>query len=239
MYHDLAEADASASPYSISVKAFTDQLRTLKRTGFETISFAFLFDALERDRNLPSKCAIITFDDGYESFRTRAVPALNEHGMSATVFLVAGELGGSNRWDQADGISSKRLMNEQQIHEALEAGMEIGAHGWKHRDLTACTTSELQEETAVAKKKLEQLFEQRISAFAYPHGRYNETAMFAVREAGYRGAVSIFSREPSVADNPYAMRRVYVHAGDGPTRFRIKLSRLYLRFMAWRGDPSQ
>jgi hypothetical protein len=56
-----------------------------------------------------------------------------------------------------------------------------------------------------------------------------------LKEAGYEGALCIFSNERMVTTNPFNMRRIYVHAGDNNVRLRMKLSPVYGRLMALRG----
>jgi len=75
--------------------------------------------------------------------------------------------------------------------------------------------------------------------FAYPYGKGPTRLYPLLAEAGYRGAVTIFSNEPTVTANRFCMRRIYVHKGDGRIRFRLKLSKPYLRYKAFRGLPSQ
>jgi peptidoglycan/xylan/chitin deacetylase (PgdA/CDA1 family) len=154
--------------------------------------------------------------------------------MSATVFLVAGELGGCNRWDLEEGFPRRALMTDTGVREVLAQGIEIGSHGWAHRDLRVCSGSELDEELVRSRDELQQRFGVRIETFAYPYGRHAARHFQPVAQAGYRAAVSIFSNAPTVTHNPFMMRRIYVHAGDTPGRFRFKLSPLYLRYVAWR-----
>jgi peptidoglycan/xylan/chitin deacetylase (PgdA/CDA1 family) len=238
MYHHIRSDGAKCTPYSITADRFNRQLAVLRKKGYRALSFAELFAESNRARASLKKRVIITFDDGYKSFESHAAPALLSHGFTATCFLVAGEIGGSNRWDQHEGMPALPLMDAEAIRLLLKQGMEIGAHGWKHRDLTKCDAKELDEEIVGSRTVLEKEFAQPISTFAYPYGRFDERIASAVRAAGYLGAVSIFSDAASVTADPFAMRRVYVHDGDGPLRFRAKISRPYLRLVAARRIPS-
>ena len=232
MYHHL---DGSAdTPYALSVGQFIAQLDALRRSGFATLTFSDLSKAMQGHRECPGKPVLLTFDDGYESFRELAVPALAGRGMKATVFVVAGEIGGFNRWDVETGIPRRALMPEQGIREVIAAGMEVGSHGWAHRDLTACSDAELDEEIGWSRQELQRRFGVEVGAFAYPYGRHGARLFPRLVQAGYHCAASIFSNAKTVTENPFAMRRVYVHPGDTPLRFRYKLSPLYLRYVARR-----
>src|SRR5439155_1384889 len=52
------------------------------------------------ERLLPPRAIIITFDDGYRSNRTIALPLLRQYGFGATIFLVTAQLGKTNAWDR-------------------------------------------------------------------------------------------------------------------------------------------
>lgn len=49
--------------------------------------------------SLPERAAAITFDDGYADNFSNAMPRLRAHGMSATFFVVTGELDGGRMWN--------------------------------------------------------------------------------------------------------------------------------------------
>lgn len=238
MYHHLLVDDV-ASPHAISISQLRQQVDLLSRGGFTTISFRQLANFMAEDRKPPRKSIILTFDDGYESFRELAVPVLTARGMTATVFVVAGEIGGDNRWDFDRGYPRRTLMDDAGIREVLAKGMEVGSHGWAHRDLTVCSDAERDEELARSRQELHRRFGVDADAFAYPYGRYSTDQFEHVARAGYRVAVSIFSDEPSVTANPLAMRRIYVHEGDTALRFEWKLTPLYLRYVAWRDSARE
>ena len=183
------------------------------------------------------RIAIITFDDGFRSFFELAFPALKRRGMRATVFVPAGEIAGTNRWDLAAGYPQHPVMSDGELREIAAAGMEIGSHGWAHRSLPECSELEAREELVQSRERLGELGLVP-DIFAYPYGHYSRHCVEIVNEAGYQAAASIFSDAPSVTANRFAMRRIYVHPGDTPLRFRSKLSRAYLRYKAMRGMPA-
>ena len=234
IYHHLEPDGARLTHCAHSIGRFTAHLDGLKNAGFKTLSFCALFDILERGGRVPGKSVLVTFDDGYESFRQLALPALVKRGMTATVFVVANEMGGFNRWDAGSDIPRRELMNDSGLKEILSAGMEVGVHGWNHRNLPRCTQSELGEEIVTAKAHLEQRLGIRTDVFAYPYGYYSKRLFPLLKQTGYRGAVSVFSDEQTVTSEPFAMRRVPLYEHDNAWRFRFKISKLYSRYMAWR-----
>ena len=75
-------------------------LDALAAHGYRTLTLAEAAARRRGGRRLPRRSVVLTFDDGCRCFRERAVPELAARGMTATLFAVSGELGGSNRWDR-------------------------------------------------------------------------------------------------------------------------------------------
>jgi peptidoglycan/xylan/chitin deacetylase (PgdA/CDA1 family) len=236
VYHHLEPNCVPITPYAVFAKQFAKHLDVIRRAGFVTVSFRRLFDAMEGKALLPTRAVIITFDDGYQSFYDLALPELSRRSMTATIFIVAGEIGGVNKWDSNKNYPQRRLMNEHQIREVLAAGMEIASHGWAHRDLTACSETEQQQEIIRSRLELQSRFGVPIEAFAYPYGRFNRRHCVALKEVGYRGGVAVSCNSPNVTQHRFAIWRVYIRAADTALRVRMKISPLYLRLRAWRAQ---
>ena len=234
MYHYIEDSKGQASPYAISLSQWTQQLDYLKRHNYQTLSFAELYKLLDSGARPPRKSVILTFDDGSMCFHEFVLPALAARGMKATAFLVAGEIGGINRWDAEKGGPRRILMGETEIGELVNQGIELGAHGWSHRRLTACGPADLTLEVEQSRQELERRFGQPITTFSYPYGEWRREHLSVLARAGYQGAVSVFAEYPFVTSNRYAMRRIPIHSGDNVLRFALKMSRLYLRYVAHR-----
>lgn len=94
MYHGLVERPlAPFCWHQLDLARFTAQLEHLARQR----RVLPLEEALVRwaEGRLPPRAAALTFDDGYLSNRTLALPVLQRLGLPATVFVVTGMLGGS------------------------------------------------------------------------------------------------------------------------------------------------
>ena len=76
----------------------------------------------------------LSFDDGYADFAEYALPVLRRYGFTATVFVIAGRMGGDN----ADAAGPRKpLLDADQVAGLAEAGVEIGSHGLMHVSLPA------------------------------------------------------------------------------------------------------
>ena len=240
MYHDVqARSAAHYPPYTVSMQLLESHLDYLHDSGRRCIGFDELFSIMEGREAPTGREVLITFDDGYESFRTLVTPALAARGMTATVFVVAGRVGSYNSWDAdyKSGFDRRELMSGDGLKEVAAAGMYVGSHSWTHPDFNRCSEAEVGSELRRSRDALEELLGRAVQDFSYPFGTYSKRHFALLQSCGYRCAVSIFSSEKYVTSHPYAMRRVYVHAGDELVRFRLKLSRLYLRLLAFKKHP--
>ena len=110
------------------------------------------------------------------------------------------------------------LLDAEELRTLAAAGVELGVHGFDHRDLVGRS----HEKLGAKRSKLEDLLHQvtgvRARSFAYPRGLWDESARCAVESAGYSVAFSVFrdGGDTSVA-------RVDVTAKDTLGVFKLKL----------------
>ncbi len=97
MFHRVhAEADP-LFPGEAHASSFDQKMGWLKR-WFNVLPLAEAVAGL-REGRLPSRPAVVTFDDGYADNRTVALPILLRHGLPATFFVCSGFLDGGRMWN--------------------------------------------------------------------------------------------------------------------------------------------
>lgn len=238
LYHHLvAHDEPDPGAYEVSARAFRAHLDLLRAWRYEVLTLAALARVIAQGSGQGRLIAVVTFDDAYRSFAELALPELRARRMSATVFVPGADIGGANRWDRDSGQPERAIMTVGQLRSAIAEGIEVGAHGWRHRNLTACSADELAEEIHRPREELAQQLGQAPQTFAYPYGEFAPQHPPMLQAAGYAAAAAIFSAERTVTANPFAMRRIYVHPGDAPWRFACKLSGPSLRLKAHQGIP--
>jgi peptidoglycan/xylan/chitin deacetylase (PgdA/CDA1 family) len=215
MYHSVAPETDDPYQVTVSPDRFEEQLSWLERRGLRGVSMAELLAA--RQRNCDDGLVGLTFDDGYEDFLRYAVPALTRRGFTATSFVIAGRLGGTNAWD-ADG-PRKPLLTAAQVREVGAAGMEIGSHGLRHVTLDRTTGLALLREQQLSRSMLQEVTGAAVSGFCYPYGNLSGRVVDGVAEAGYDYGCAIWT---GAHTGQYALPRVYVGQSDGPARLRAK-----------------
>ncbi|MGY2127005.1 polysaccharide deacetylase family protein [Blastococcus sp. SYSU DS0617] len=218
MYHSISPATIP-DPHLLRVHPdrLDAQLRTLRRLGLRGVSLGELMAA--RDRGEGHRMVALTFDDGYRDFLEHAVPVLDRHGMTGTVYVVADRLGGENDWDEGPRLP---LMDADQVRAVAAAGHEVGSHSLSHAHLAGLGPAALQAEVAGSRSVLEEVLGRPVRGFCYPYGDFDTAAADAARDAGYDHAC--VTRDYSVGDR-HTLPRSYVGQRDTGPRLVAKLAR--------------
>jgi peptidoglycan/xylan/chitin deacetylase (PgdA/CDA1 family) len=89
----------------------------------------------------------------------------------------------------------------------------FGAHTIHHADLEHLTDPvEVQGEIGLCRTLLEQELEHPVNTFAYPHGHIGSCGLSAVKQSGYRWAVTILPGFNTQRSNPYLLYRMQADA---------------------------
>ncbi len=216
MYHSVH--DDRDDPYRITVTParLEAQLRWLRRRGLRGVGVRDLLAATARGE--ARRLVGLTFDDGYADFLDHAVPILQRHGCTATVFVLPGRLGGDNTWDELG--PRKPLLTADGLCRAAAAGMEIASHGMRHVRLTDADDATLREEVHGSREHLRTLTGEFPVGFCYPYGEADARVTAAVRDAGYAYACAI---DPGALSGVHALPRV--HIGERDTAWRLHAKR--------------
>lgn len=74
--------------HSVEPLEFEAQLKFLAANEYQTLRADNLHEYLTRDKKVPSKAVLLTFDDGWQDLWTVAYPLLRKYGLSALSFIV-------------------------------------------------------------------------------------------------------------------------------------------------------
>ena len=216
-YHSL---DESGSVISVSPAAFGAHMASLHARGYRGIALGDLLDAWEGGAPDPARAVVLTFDDGFRSVLEHAAPVLAGFGFRATVFAVAGHVGGRNDWpSQGAGVPLLPLCSWTELRSLAAGGVEIGAHGMTHAPLDAAPPDVERREIDDAHAALEDGLGAAVRAFAFPYGVAAASARDRVR-ARYRAACGVAMREATAAEDRHWLSRIDAYYLRAPRLFR-------------------
>jgi peptidoglycan/xylan/chitin deacetylase (PgdA/CDA1 family) len=227
LYHRVVKENIKDSVVGIYVteKVFDEQLEHLQKTGFNTITFFDIHNALKGNKTLPKKNIILTFDDGYEDNYTSAFPLLKKHNFTAVIFLVTGH--DYNIWDSGKKEPDAKLLSKTQVHEMYKYGIEFGAHTLNHSKLTEIKENELVKEIYNSKIYISKELNLPLLSFAYPYGECNLMVKKAVKSLGFEFGVATDSGPLSFLKDLYQIRRQIIFSHTSLFQFKKKISRWY------------
>jgi peptidoglycan/xylan/chitin deacetylase (PgdA/CDA1 family)/glycosyltransferase involved in cell wall biosynthesis len=223
MYHHVGP-ETGLGTLTVTPAEFAIQMKWLQEAGFECICPSQWRSWCEDGTPLPAKPIIITFDDGYADLERYAFPILEGRNMKATVFVVTGEIGGTNNWDRHKGLAKSLLLNADQVKYWSQKGIEFGSHTRTHCDLSKCDKDQIHREIIGSADDLESVTGVRPRSFAYPYGIYTLKVTEIVSRA-YGTGFSVNDGRNHLGTDYCALKRTMVLARDTKSAF---LSRLHI-----------
>src|SRR2546426_3181826 len=192
----------------ITPAAFEAQMKELKDRGITVIPMQDLLAWKRGEKNIPPRCAVISFDDGWKSQYEVAWPIMKKFGYPFTMFIYTeGVRGGS--------LGGGGAITWEQLAEMRDNGVDIQAHSATHQDLREGHTITLaspggkktrtkltgpqyeqwvQNEVVGSKELLEQRLGIKVNCFAVPFGNYNEHVKELARNAGYEAMFTVYGQ---------------------------------------------
>lgn len=215
MYHSLSRAAAAPfRRYALDPTLFEAHLSYLAAHRYDTLTVSELTERWASGEPLSAKTVVLTFDDGFADFHTRALPALARHGMTATLYVVTGYVGDTSQWLRSEGEGDRRILSWGQLGEIAAAGIECAGHTHTHPQLDVLPAHRVHDELSRSKRLLEEQLQVPVHSFAYPFGYHCATVRATAAAVGYRSACAV-AGQVSVGGDRFAIPRLTVPAGTG------------------------
>jgi len=217
VYHVIntqpAGSSANAALY-VPTSDFSSQMQALKANGWHAVTLDQLEAYWTRGTPLGSgQPIVITFDNGYASQYTNALPVLKGLGWVAVENL------------QLTGLPpSEGGLTDAQIRGLTAAGWEIDTQGLDHTDLTTLDPAQLANDLAAARQMLRSRYGARVNWFSYPSGDYDPTVTAAVTAAGYVGATTVNPGWAGPQQDRFRLPRLPVTAGTTPSQLLAEIT---------------
>lgn len=193
--------------YDVLPAAFTAQLDWLVANGYTTILPRDLVAYWDAGSPLPPKPVILTFDDGFPSWVTHVLPALQARGMVAEFYLTL------------DAIAVKAV-HWADIRALAAAGNGIGAHDVHHVQLAGlgkghdATADMMWHEVNDIRAIIRAHVGTAPDSMAYVGGGFDATLVALVKQAGYSSARSIRRGVVQTTTQRWALRVVRIGGHD-------------------------
>jgi peptidoglycan/xylan/chitin deacetylase (PgdA/CDA1 family) len=183
MYHVIAPPPSGA-PFPglyVAPAEFAAQMQALKAAGWHAVTLDQLRAYWIRGVALgPGRPVVITFDNGYRSHYTEALPVLQRFGWVADENIQLGGL-----------PPSQGGLTDAQVRGLIAAGWELDTQGISHADLVQLDAGQLRYQVASARQILRRRYRVPVNWFCYPSGHYDSTVIASVQAAGYVGSTTV------------------------------------------------
>lgn len=224
MYHQVTPCPRPEfRRYAITPRAFAAQTAWLALAGYRTIGLDALLDHRDSHRPLPSRCVIITFDDGLQDCVDHVAPVLSARGFTATFYLVADLVGKTSRWTLPELGIELPLMDWRAVRSLEAAGFQCGSHTMSHARLPELSSVGCREELSTSRRLLEDRLGHDVTHLAYPFGAFDDRVRAMAADAGYRSACSTRRGLSAPDDDALALHRVTVYGHDSLLDFACRL----------------
>ncbi len=228
LYHDVSEDQ------------FRNHLHFLEK-HFNFMNLDQLVYSL-RNREFPSDLtAVITFDDGLQSFHNEAFLVVRETEIPVAIYVTSGVVdnefwqrrgqkrifiservepenenilsGQGRKRGKRSGTAVRPGLTLEQLRElSRHKSITIGSHSSTHPVLVETSYSVCRSEIFDSKKVLESLLGHEVRHFAYPYGVFTERELSLVMEAGYSSAAAVEDMWITRESEPFSFPR----KGAGP-----------------------
>src|SRR5947207_844826 len=208
----------------IMPQMFEQQMQELKNRGITVIGMQDFLAWKRGEKNIPPRCAIISFDDGWKSQYDVAWPIMKKFGYTFTMFIYTEGVRGGH-------FGGGEAITWEQLAEMRDAGIDIQAHSETHQDLRKpydkiakkkLSPPEyeqwLQNEVGRCKETLEQRLGIRVNCFAVPYGFYNQHVEDVAKNAGYEGVFTVYGQPITYRSAMDSLGR-YLIEGNKPKVF--------------------
>jgi peptidoglycan/xylan/chitin deacetylase (PgdA/CDA1 family) len=203
MYHVINSPPPGTAQPELWVprESFAAEMNWLAAHGYHAVTLQRVWDAWHHGALLPSRPIVISFDDGYTSHLTNALPVLRSHGWPGVENLQVNQ----TRYD----------LKPDAVRTLIRAGWEVDAHTFSHPDLTTVGDAQLHHEVADSRAVIRRTYGVPVNFFCYPAGRYDARVIAAVRAAGFLAATTTVPGLASPGEPPFALKRIRVNGSDG------------------------
>lgn len=188
-YHELNEK-LPETAMRMHTSKFRRQMETIRQLGITVITLEDFLAWKRGDKKIPEKSLLLTFDDGWKSVYTDALPILREFGYPFTIYLYKQYVDGGGK-----------ALSTAMIKEMVASGTSVGSHSVSHpypatvkkfrKKGPDAYDAYLRVELGESKRFLEEKSGLKVTTYAYPGGYHTEEMFPLATEFGYTHAFTV------------------------------------------------
>ena len=201
-YH---EVDRAGDAFAVSHQRLEDHLQFLQKEGYHFVSLDEYVRFCRGELKLPDKSVMITFDDGYRSFYTKAYPLLKKYQAPGMLAIVSSwtnheekpnDVRDTASWEELKEMEDSGLVtvvsHTHAMHKQLAINPQGGRNGVVGSHLYFEGRYETDEEykTRVSNdiNEVQRLFQEKLGhkaqAMVWPYGIYTKEAVEIAAQSG-------------------------------------------------------
>src|SRR5437870_10960909 len=243
MFHRVTDVPPGmpAPTWNVRPERFRAQMEGLLARGYRILSLRTVLDHVRDEKILPSKMAVVTVDDGYQSAYRHVWPILQELNIPATIFVTTAYADSAmpfpfDRWGATHyrraSADAWQPLTWAQCRELDNSGLvEVGSHSHTHRDFRD-NAEELERDLAASLHTLRERLGREGFTFSFPYGGKDlgfagEAQMRAARESGFICALTTETKSVVPTDSPFGWGRYEVVESDTAETIAAKLEGWY------------
>lgn len=208
----------------ITPEAFEAQMQELKNKNIAVIPMQDFLAWRRGEKAIPSKSAVLTFDDGWKSQYEVAWPILKKFNYPVTLFIYTEGI-------RPGHFSGGESMGWEHLAELRDAGVDIQGHSATHSDLRKpydkvakkkLSPEEyeawLKKELVDSKQMIEQKLGVKVNCLAVPYGFHNDHVRDVTLKAGYEALFTVYG-QPITMHTPLNSVGRYLMEANKPKTF--------------------
>lgn len=203
MYHYFYDASVekpTKGTNSHSIQSLRSQLKWLWENNYVTLTMDELYAWLNGEIELPTRCVLLTSDDGKDDFFDLLQPELKKYGFVATSFVIT-----SYRENIPYKLTLSNIEMHSHTHNMHKGTIKSGGIPDNRGMIQGVAIDE-----GVADMKQSSDILNGSKYMAYPYGTYGGNAKKIVKQAGFRLAFTTTNGVVRRGDDPYQLKRVRV-----------------------------
>ena len=221
-YHSFyIEKTDNINAYTMDIKKFDQQMKYLSDNSYKSLSLDEYYDWKVKNKKIPRKSILITFDDGYITNYKYAFDILKKYDLKGVVFIIGSYVSGSDGNEETNAYFSLEQMNETIKN---YPNIEFASHTFNMHDydLSNKTCDLITEDI----NKFNEVI--KTEYHAYPFGLSNELVERCYQENNYKLAFGFgpgFTdfRKSSKKDNNYHIPRINIDGEMSMIEYVIRL----------------